>query len=43
MTNDGGDKILNNNFDKLWSELWHNISGIKYRNEMKYSEINLIN
>ena len=38
MTNDEKKRVLTQDFSTLWSELWHNNYGIKYRNEMKFSE-----
>jgi ADP-ribose pyrophosphatase YjhB (NUDIX family) len=38
MTNCEKERILNNDFDTLWSQLWHDNYGIKYRNEAKYSK-----
>ena len=36
-------KLLKNDFDKLWSDLWHNNYGIKYRNEKLSSKVKFNN
>ena len=37
MTNDEKNKLLNNDFQELWNELWGEYIGIQYRGEEKTS------
>ena len=37
MTNDEKNKLLNNEFDDLWQELWGDYIGVQYRGEEKIS------
>ncbi len=38
MTNNEKNKLLNNDFDYLWSELWGDYIGVQYRSEEKISK-----